>query len=559
VSEVEESVSQEAVEAYVAAHLSEVRAFYDANGRRYAGAQYRLRRIQIAVPAVPEPDHEWEPVRWSQMTERLYTNNEPFESVAMELSVDPLYAEAGGDMGWVFADDLPSDVREMVQTMRVGELRRHDSPSMLTMYKVESFRTGPRDFEEVSSSIGRMLLLHARAAESGGAGLPSRLPVLQGHPRPMAEPGPQSSGTGEALTWTWGVGDGRVTLWRTGWERTGRTPPLTDWRRWLESGTHAVGRGLWQVVKLDEPKLEINPLMLVAVLFVYLLVIGPVDYFVLRRLKRLEWTVFTYSGSILVFSLLAWAAMYLSQSQESRLVRVQVASLYLPEALVGRQLDGQEVSWQGSVQGRWLYGYFTSTRERLTARAPDPSDAIWSPPLDEFLAGALLDTQTLAGRPPVLTVEAAAYAMLPIERGGFRTWTSEPPLTIEPEGQAALPFGGTGSVVRVHNRTDQPLRQCVLVHEDGFSMEPFAVPALGEARVERLEPLQEGRTVDYAMGYSEDWTVFRAVLGEGQALRPYGSGHGLLVCVLEHQVLENDEIDVTAEQTLQRTVLRLVY
>ena len=369
--------------------------------------------------------------------------------------------------------------------------------------------------------------LEALLSDNGGAQVSvERAPVAQVTPRRGATSvsgvGGDASG---AAALTWMVGDGRVTLWRVGWERAGVEWPMEAWRGWATQPTQPqASEELWRVAKDDEPRLDINVVALILVLLAYVLYIGPIDYLVLRSLKRLEWTVWTYSGSILLFGALAWVVMATSQSDAGLVSRTEVSHWFVK--------PGEAES---EVRVQTLTAYFTTERERIAVEPLEDGSALW---LDQprTIMSLLNTEQQLKGIPARLEATAAAYALLPVHIETFMTRPS--PLEIE---VGAPSEEGWPQLARVRNRTGQGLTRCRLMTSDYASEAVFDLPADAWVEPPRLIRLNTAPSDLLTEGLEGD-TSYRSPLRHlGSSLRLGGQQGGVwrmdLVCQAERPLL----------------------
>jgi hypothetical protein len=97
-------------------------------------------------------------------------------------------------------------------------------------------------------------------------------------------------------------------------------------------------------------------------LFVYVLVVGPLDWFVLRRMRKERLTTFTFAGAVLVFTVVAYGVsifLFASDAVVNRITYVQFAS----DARSGREL----------VRIHDLAGYYAPTSDTRRLANPLPA------------------------------------------------------------------------------------------------------------------------------------------------------------------------------------------
>ncbi len=455
------------------------------------------------------------------------------------------------------------------------------------------------------SSIGALLgpgVSFGSANPEGLVDLPQRLMVLAAKPRPGAHPGPESSNADDPLTWSWSYGDGRVTLWRASPERTGRTPELQHWESWLLDRAGGLDRQkAWDVVHEDEPKLDINIIGLLLVLTLYILIIGPVDYLVLRKLRRLEWTSFTYPATIALFSALAWLAMSQSVDSGSFEARFGVVTWHLPGEAIrsnaprfnpertftpepdgqapdddvdepdpqrpdgveaakggGASPDGAQASPRpaGGVLDLFvLDGFFPTTRQRMTLSPSRPGEDVWLGGRRYDMTTMATISQTLVGQGPDVEVVAPAYAMMPIESTSMLRDARVPVrleiVEEEPEG------GGMALTITIMNLLDVPLRRCWLRSGSLWTSEKlFDVPGGGRS----VQELTYARSIDEVL---EGWEIEENVVRHSiNALPSFGLGsmRGDLTCQVDVEAAMGVKIPRRgAESEVTRGLVRFVF
>lgn len=114
---------------------------------------------------------------------------------------------------------------------------------------------------------------------------------------------------------------------------------------------------------------------------IYLLLIGPVDYFVLRWTRRQLWTWITFPTLVVGFSVFAFLALRSSKGSQAMLTRVELVDVF-PDAR----------HWQGTTH----IGVFSTRKADLVVSSGDP-DGVMSP-LEE--AGYLPVPNLTAGYGP---------------------------------------------------------------------------------------------------------------------------------------------------------------
>lgn len=407
-----------------------------------------------------------------------------------------------------------------------------------------------------------------------------QLPLLQASPKPGVTPLAQQDPQRQPWGWTWAVGDGRVTLWRFTPGRLEQAPGRDWWETHLFYQTPERQRfALWSVVTRDEPPLEINVFIVLLVLGLYLLVIGPVDYLVLRRLRRLEWTLATYPTAILVFAGLTWLAMTWSFKSESLQATTEELTWFLPQAsLKGEGALAGPRPLAGQRHLRVATGFFPETRQRLRAQTPEGMESLWRA-LGQEMYGTRLDVpheQALEGQPPSLQTVAAAYAMTPLETRGFTTHDPQQvPITIEVPGgllEGIEPYTAEGSVlnaapqeqgITLTNHLEQDLDLCWWRQGDVHASQAFSLPAGQPTTVKHLVKLDQAYSRSlYDFALEEDRQQEKAALFawvQHHESRPsQRQGRGELICISGTQE-PLVKLDLGAQEHKERRLWRFLY
>lgn len=183
---------------------------------------------------------------------------------------------------------------------------------------------------------------------------------------------------------------------------------------------------------------------------VYLVIIGPVEWFVLKRLRRRPLTWITFPFTILVFSTVALVGTARIKGDQAVVTSVEVVDV----------LPGTD-RWRG----RTYIGVFSTANRRLTL-THDAPDSVTRPATEPGYAD---DVVVSAGLGP----GEAAWTQ--------ETWTLGYATTrwVAP-GQAAVLVEREGDGWVVHNRLDQPLRRVALYRDDRMWSTPSVAP--GERR-----------------------------------------------------------------------------
>lgn len=190
----------------------------------------------------------------------------------------------------------------------------------------------------------------------------------------------------------------------------------------------------------------------------YILLIGPLNYLILRRLRRLEWAWFTIPALIVVASVAAYATGFNLRGSLPILSRLSIVQVW-PDAARAR-VDGVV----GLASPRRTQ-YDLTVDPGMTVRALNP-DAT------NTFSSNLTNTQIVEGTRYTLqqvSVDAGLTASFAI--GGV---IPAPAL----DGTATLQIGTDGHTVvqgQVHNGSDHPLTQALVL----FLNTPFSIGTLG--------------------------------------------------------------------------------
>lgn len=147
------------------------------------------------------------------------------------------------------------------------------------------------------------------------------------------------------------------------------------------------------------PALGLPPtLYVLCLLGIYILVIGPINYFLLRRIKRQEWAWISIPAFVILFTLVAYFSGFLIRGPRPILNRLTIAQAW----------DGVE-----QAQTRSLVGVYAPVRTKYTLQTGNSSLAY---PFDS-------NTQTLQANQGWLSVQQGQDVLLPdvlVESGGMK-------------------------------------------------------------------------------------------------------------------------------------------
>jgi hypothetical protein len=225
------------------------------------------------------------------------------------------------------------------------------------------------------------------------------------------------------------------------------------------------------------PKVRPIPFLFVVLfLLVYVVMIGPVDYFVLKRLKHLEWTWFTFPAIAIAATLVAFWAI-----SSSRTIKTYI-----------NQVSVEDWSSDGKARRDFSFATLLSPKNRrYTVSFDTPGAEI-----------ALLETARTFGRGPGLTSRpfevrdkpdtgmTAEDLLIPV--WSSRTFAScsvstkpgRPPL------EASLRIDGGRLVGTITNRTESPIKGLSVLHSTGvYSVGRVEALATVEVNKSRSRPL----------------------------------------------------------------------
>jgi len=173
--------------------------------------------------------------------------------------------------------------------------------------------------------------------------------------------------------------------------------PMVSWEGlpdfWLTVAGSIDPRPAWTQGNLDQreaatavavlPGVDLlpSPLALIAFLGIYVLIVGPVNYIILRRINRRDWAWVTIPVFILIFSILAWTVGFNLRGNEITLSRLTVVQ-----------------SWDDhdNAQVRQLIGLLSPRRDSYTLTVPDDGTITVLPGISQsgLLAGNITQANT---------------------------------------------------------------------------------------------------------------------------------------------------------------------
>lgn len=147
---------QNAMFPKITATLAEARAYFKQNGAQL-NVPASVNLGEILVPAIGI----------AKSAVKRIQEGEPFDVAARQFSTDPEGAAAGGSLGWVVVDSMPTPLAKVVATLPIGVLSKPVAgPGGFYLFKVFARRPGKvYTFAEVSSEISQMLTSQERSAK----------------------------------------------------------------------------------------------------------------------------------------------------------------------------------------------------------------------------------------------------------------------------------------------------------------------------------------------------------------------------------------------------------
>jgi hypothetical protein len=349
--------------------------------------------------------------------------------------------------------------------------------------------------------------LAALASLAGSTPLPNPAAALSpAQPRAEAEQLPPGSG----LLFRWHYGSGLVTFSAfdfaslRGWPGEGAL-----WGRLLVRQSlldPGYGARLSQISLLERGVLRLPSLNLpstgvvLAFLLLYVLVIGPINYLVLRRLRRLEWAWLSVPLVVLVFSCGLYAVGVGLRSGQSQ----------LSQATIVQGAEGQQRAFATG-----FVGLFSPRRASYTVGFP---------------------AQTLVGGAPVRFTQSNQFDAVVADDGGARsirvladvvsvsTFIAEQMVDLPVAIQTSLTSDAAGLRGEVRNTGAGALEDVLIVRGDSFAR--LGALAAGASREVTPNSLQQG--FPSSVGLADSGTFNRQeilrALFDSDALRLRNSG-----------------------------------
>lgn len=202
--------------------------------------------------------------------------------------------------------------------------------------------------------------------------------------------------------------------------------------------------------------------VVVAVLVVYLVIIGPIDYFVLARLKRLTWTWITFPLVVVLFGLGAYVVVYRLKGSELRSNQADLVDVDVATGLV------RGTHWSNLYSPRVdIYDLSLATQLSDQVTSDSPANFAWLGLPGSGLGG--MDPKTVNPSPWRVAYRFSpaldAIDGLPIQTWSTRSFTGrwsgqwKGPLGSEMIRRDDEPGG------RLTNPLDVELKRCLLIYD----------------------------------------------------------------------------------------------
>lgn len=291
----------------------------------------------------------------------------------------------------------------------------------------------------------------AALAENAGATLPASTTLSRAEPQPGAEQLPPGSGL--LFRQPYGAGFATFTSFDIAalraWEGEGAL--WSNVLRQLAPATPGTGAHLSQFSLLDRGVLKLpslslpSPWALLLFILAYVLVLGPLNYIVLRRMGRLELAWITVPVVVLVFT----AGLYVVGTL-LRGGNAQYNQLAIVESSEG-QARGHATSF---------IGFFSPRRENYTLAFPATTQ-VSSGPNQQFLNAQF---------EPVVVDEAGAPSVqLLADISSVTTFVAESLVDLPVQVQSSLTAGANGLSGELRNTGQVALDDAVIVRGDTFA------------------------------------------------------------------------------------------
>jgi hypothetical protein len=200
-----------------------------------------------------------------------------------------------------------------------------------------------------------------------------------------------------------------------------------------------------------------------AMVFVYILLIGPVDYFFLRKVVgRMQWTWVTFPSIVLVVCLAAWGLAYYLKGNELRANQVDLVDVDAASGYV------RGTSWANVFSPR-TESYDLSLRPKPLDTPPAPNARVlfsWMGLPGSFLGGMnpKASNPTLWSEPYEFSPQLYALEGVPIQIWSTKSFTARWYAQTRVCPKADLVVEGQIVSGRITNTLSFPLADCLLAH-----------------------------------------------------------------------------------------------
>ncbi len=267
---------------------------------------------------------------------------------------------------------------------------------------------------------------------------------------------------------------GTPAFWRLLLEADLRYPPYAPVDIPLSAfEAEQMGYALQNLPVLDPPSMK----TLALVLGLYILLIGPLNYLVLRRLRKLDWAWLTIPLFTVAFAAGAFYVGYLTRGNDVVINRISILNLTPgstrnPARNYVGIVSPSATTYEVRVSGSPLLSPITAVYGGTWGVKDMPLPAVPGGP--ESQTGGTLGFEVLQGDPALVrNLSINQWAMQSFKAETLYQ-TETPPFEVEVETAGVTRVRGT-----IRNHTDYDLRQPVLVNGSSFTILE-TIPAHGE-------------------------------------------------------------------------------
>lgn len=263
-------------------------------------------------------------------------------------------------------------------------------------------------------------------------------------------------------------------------------------QNWGAVALRSSGRQVLEAA-LQLPGLQLpSPLALLGFLLLYILIVGPLNYLLLRRLQRREWAYLTVPLVVLLFSAGAYLWGTLGRGTSPTITELTVVQV-LPEGTRG--------------QATTFLALFSPARRSYSVEAQP----------EALVSNLEQPWQNTEGALDIVFGEqAVSVPEVLVDVGGVRTLSAEHSVAV-PQLEISR---AVGNQVTIRNRGDQQIEQLALVNGAGLVQ---ALPAL-EPGQERAVVFNTNGTTSFGMGANDTLDRDRVFEQLSSVLFPAASG-----------------------------------